>query len=100
MSDPGEAQHIDLSAPITLSPDVLMRPLNNETVLLDLRTERYLGFDPVGTRIWQLMAQGGTPASAIGPMLDEYDIDETTLRADITAFVLQLMQRGLASFEP
>ena len=36
-----------------ISPDVMVRQVGGESVLLDLKTERYLGLDEVATRMWQ-----------------------------------------------
>ena len=41
--------------------------LGDETVILDLASGTYYGLDPVGARIWQLMAEGQTPPKCAKP---------------------------------
>ena len=36
----------------TIGQDVLFRMVGEEAALLNLKSELYLGLDPVGTRIW------------------------------------------------
>jgi hypothetical protein len=85
------------SAPerIALSPDVVSSELDGETILLDIRGERYFKLDPVGTRIWQLLGAHGEREPAIAAILDQYNIDEATVRRDLDALILRLTKLGL-----
>lgn len=77
------------------APDVLFRELAGEAVLLDLKTQRYYGLDPVGTRIWQLLAESGRTADVLQAMLDEFDIDRAKLERDLQTFLDELEGVGL-----
>jgi hypothetical protein len=44
-----------LECKVKVSDEVLAQEVNEETVLLDLKSECYFGLDPVGTRCWQLL---------------------------------------------
>ena len=69
--------------------------LDDESVLLDLASENYLGLDEVGTRIWQLIDDGETMRSVVATMLDEYDTSEETLVGDLDKFLNDLQTQGL-----
>jgi hypothetical protein len=43
-------------------------------VLLNLKSENYFGRDPVGTRMWTLLATSDSIQSAYEALLDEYDV--------------------------
>jgi len=43
--------------------DVLMRELDGEAVILDLKSETYFGLDDVGTRIWTHLTNAPTSSS-------------------------------------
>jgi hypothetical protein len=77
------------------SPDVVFQVVEGETVLLDLAAERYFVLDDVGTRCWQLLSEHGEIEAVVGAMLDEFDVDEATLRADLDSLVEQLRESGL-----
>lgn len=86
---------VDLATPVIASDHVMARVVQGESILLDMRTEQYLGLDEVGTRMWQLMLAGGSPEAAVHPMLAEYDVDERRLRADLAVFVRRLLEKRL-----
>ncbi len=43
------------SSRVTSAPDVMLRIIGDEAVILNLKSETYLGLDPVGTRIWTVL---------------------------------------------
>ena len=93
---------VNISIPrrIKLSSEVLYQELKDEAVLLDLASEQYFGLDSVGTRIWQLLTDNGDTEYVISQMLQEYDVDEATLRCDVAAFIEKLDAAGLIKTEP
>lgn len=77
-------------------PDhVVARRVGDETVILDLESGTYFGLDPVGARIWELIAEGHTLDSICATMLEEYEVDEERLQEDVRALVQDLGGRGL-----
>lgn len=74
---------------------VLTRELDGELVILDLQSEAYLGLDEVGTRIWQLLGSCASIAAAYEQLLEEYNVEPEVLRADLTALLEELCERGL-----
>ena len=83
-----------------ISPEVLFRELAGEAVLLDLKSQRYFGLDPVGTRIWQLLDEQRRTDSILATMLEEFDVEEAKLREDLDAFLDQLKDAGLIELRP
>lgn len=84
---------------ISIAPDVLVRELGDESVILDLKTERYLGLDAVGTRMWRLLMESGSTDSAYRELLKEYDVEPNRLEADLQQFVEKLLEHGLIKVE-
>ena len=80
---------------ISISPDVMVRKVGEESVLLDLKTERYLGLDDVSARFWDLLTSGGSIQSAYETLLTEFEVDPDRLRNDLDDFVQELVQFGL-----
>lgn len=80
---------------ISISPDVMVRKVGEESVLLDLKTERYLGLDDVSARFWDLLTGGGSIQSAYETLLAEFEVDPERLRTDLGDFVQELVQSGL-----
>jgi hypothetical protein len=77
------------------APKVLFRELGGEAVILDLKTERYLGLDETGTRMWRLLTELDSIQAAYAALLDEYEVEPDRLRQDLVGFVEQLSNQGL-----
>jgi len=84
---------------VSISPDVMVRQIGDETVLLDLNTERYLGLDDVSSRIWQAVTADASIQSAYETLLAEYEVDPETLRKDVDDFVQELVRLGLVKLD-
>lgn len=80
---------------VSIMPDVLSREVSGETVLLNLKNERYYGLNEVGTRIWQLLKEQGDLQRVYVTLLQEYDIDNRQLVDDINKIVNDLVMEGL-----
>jgi hypothetical protein len=85
------------SGTIEISGDVNSSRLGHTTVLLNTKTESYLGMDEVGSRIWELLAEYRRVDLIVQRLLSEYEVDEATLRADVERFVSELVDKGLVT---
>ena len=88
-------ENMNLNQTFSISDEVICQVLDDESVLLDLASENYLGLDDVGTRIWQLIDDGETMRAVVATLLDEYDSDEDTLIGDLDKFLNDLQAQGL-----
>ena len=78
-----------------IAPDTLINVIEGESVLLNLKSESYFGLDPVGTRMWTLLADSDSIQSAFETMLNEYDVDADELRLDMQGLIEKLIANGL-----
>lgn len=76
-----------------------MQVTGTESVLLDLRSERYFGLNAVGTRVWQLLAADPSLELAYQTLLKEYDVGDEQLAQDVLTLVAQLAAAGLLSLD-
>jgi hypothetical protein len=75
------------------------RLLDTEALVVDPKAGLLYPLNSVGARIWEL-ADGTRSADAIADALvEEFDADETTIRADATRFLDDLARAGLISME-
>jgi hypothetical protein len=84
---------------LTVPADVLSQELDDETVILDLRSERYMSLDSVGSRFWQLLQNGGDAEMACGVLLQEYDVEEAVLRRDLAELIAKMCDVGIVSVD-
>ncbi len=94
-----DPQTMNLNQTIALSPDVVSQKVSEETVLLDLESENYFGLDEVGTRIWQLIRDNGDLLTIYNTLLEEYEVEETQLQADLEALITDACKRGLITLQ-
>jgi hypothetical protein len=80
---------------IQIPEDVMFRILGDEAVILNVGTGVYFGLDEVGTRMWQLMSEHGSTDKVVETMLNEYDVEEGQLRADLEKLIQQLSEKEL-----
>lgn len=86
---------MNLNQTATVSDQVIFQVVADESVLLDLASENYLGLDEVGTRIWELINEGETMRVVVATLLAEYDTDEVTLIGDLENLLGDLQTQGL-----
>jgi len=87
------------SSRVTVAPDVLFRLVGEEVVLLNLKTELYLGLDTVGTRMWGVLIEAPSVEAAYDTLLREYDIEPALLRQDLDEFLDKLLEQKLIQVE-
>jgi len=86
---------------IRIHPDVIWRDVDGEIVLLNVVTGQYFGLDEIGSRVWVLLQQDGEAGTPVGTLqarvLAEFDVDEPTAHADLTALIQQLLEQQLVT---
>ena len=82
---------------IVPAPDVLAQTVAGESVLLDLRSQKYFGLNEVGTRVWDLLQQTSDVQSIRDRLLAEYAVPEAQLDADLDDLLERLAAAGLVT---
>lgn len=90
---------ISLDRTVRVGEDTVFRELSGEAVLLQLDAGMYFGLDPVGTRLWQLIAERGKLREVLALAQTEFDVDAATLERDLLALVEQLVEKKLVVFD-
>jgi len=91
---------VSFSERAVVPSNVLIRFLDQESVLLNLGTERYYGLDAVGTRMWQVVTAAPTINSAFSQLVEEYDVSPEVLRSNLGELLEHLVENGLLATEP
>jgi hypothetical protein len=91
---------VSFSNRVTVAPDVLFRLAGDEAVLLNLKTEQYLGLNLMGTRMWNVLSGASSIQAAYDELLQEYEVKPAQLRVDLEEFIDQLLQQKLIEAGP
>jgi len=86
---------ISFSDRVKIPDDVLISKLQEESVILNLDSERYYGLDDVGTRILSVLTSSESIGAAYETLVNEYDVDAQVLRQDLLELVEELAKQGL-----
>lgn len=86
---------ISFSDRVTVPDDVLISQLQEESVILNLDSERYYGLDDVGTRFLSVLTTSDSIETAYERLREEYNVDPNVLRADLLALIENLIDQGL-----
>ncbi len=76
-----------------------MQRVADEAVLLDLDRASYFGLDPVGTLIWEGLAESKSEPEIVESLTRSFDVEEEVARRDVKAFLIKLQDDKLVRLE-
>jgi len=79
--------------------DWLAAKVGDELVMMSATTGRYLGLNDVGARVWDLLETPCDVDALCARLEQEYEVAPEVCRAEIDAFVTELIAHGAASFD-
>ena len=80
---------------VIVPQNVIMQEVDDEAILLNLKTRRSYVLNPSGMRMLQVLKASPSIEQALTSLLNEYDVDPAVLRADLQELLENLLQRGL-----
>lgn len=86
-----------LNVQYQVHPEAFTTEVDGQVVILEYESGTYFTLNEVGSRIWQLLAQGNTVQVIQEQLLQEYEVSEDRLRQDLLNIVNQLRAKGLIS---
>ena len=78
-------------------PDVVSRRLDEQTVLVNLRTNRIFELNRTGARMWELLEEAPSEPQIVTQLLAEFDVSQDQLEREIRALLDELLEEGLIS---
>jgi len=88
------------AATVKPDEDVLFRNLDGEAVLVHLGSGTYFGLDETGTFIWERMVEHEALPPVLAAVLEAFEVDEATAKADLVRLVGELQEAGLVTVAP
>jgi Coenzyme PQQ synthesis protein D (PqqD) len=78
-------------------PDVVSRRMDEQTVLVNLRTNRIFELNRTGARFWELLGDESSESQIVEQLLGEFDVPQAQLEREVAALVDSLAEEGLIS---
>jgi Coenzyme PQQ synthesis protein D (PqqD) len=88
------------SSRVTTAPGVMMRIIRDEAVILNLKSEVYLGLNSTGTRMWTVLHEAPSIQDAYESLLGEYEVAPERLRQELDELLDRLLAQGLIELTP
>lgn len=81
--------------PLKPSDHILFGEIEEQIVIGDLKKGASFVLSDVGAEMWQAIVKHGNLEEVADTLLEDYAVDDATLRADLHAFVEDMLLRGL-----
>ena len=82
-----------------LEKEVILSRQDDDVTLLNAKTGRSFTLNRTGARIWELLQAELDSEKIVSSVLEEFDVGEDALRSDFHAFLEQLKEVELISYE-
>jgi hypothetical protein len=80
--------------------NVLSKEVDGELVLLDVKSQLYIGGNRSTAVLWPLLEKGATTEELAGALVSSFGIDEHRADADVGSLIGQLRERELLAEDP
>jgi hypothetical protein len=90
---------MQLDTRLNIAAQVMTRDLGGETVILNLAQGAYHSLNAVGSRVWQLIAEGLTLGEICQAMLAEYEVPRAQLEQDVFDLGQVLLSKQLVQID-
>jgi hypothetical protein len=84
-----------VEVPLGPNPDVVHRRVDDEVVLVHLRTNRIYSLNPTGARLWELLSEGYDRRRIKKHLAEEYDVDDAQLEREVDDLFSELLAEEL-----
>ena len=74
---------------------LLTASVKEEMLMMSVELGAYFNLNPVGSRIWELLASARTLDELVDELTAEYEVSAQTARAEVAGFLAQLDREGL-----
>ena len=74
---------------------ILVQDVEEELVILAVTQGEYYKLNEVGARIWALVNEGKSLQEVLAALMDEYDVSEERMTADLMSLLAELQSQGL-----
>jgi hypothetical protein len=86
---------ISLKTIVVASKENVSCSLGEEVAILDMRSGKYYGLDPIGAHVWKLLDQPKSVAELRAAILQEYKVGPVECESDLLLLLETLRTEGL-----
>lgn len=87
--------NVAIDSIVVASRNQVSCPLQDEVAILDLAAGVYYSLDPVGARVWELLAAPRSVGAIRDALVAEYDVEPARCERDLLELLRDLARAGL-----
>jgi len=79
----------------TRSKSALSSEVDQETIILSIEADEYVGFEGVGSRIWELLETPKALSEICDQLMEEYEVKKEACLTETQAFLESLLAKKI-----
>ena len=91
---------LSLTTLVIRNPGLVEAEIDREVVTLNIETGNCYGLNPVGSRIWNLLAAPIRAGDLCAQLIAEFEVEPNTCEREVIELLQQLRSEGLISTLP
>jgi hypothetical protein len=82
---------------ITRNPALLVAPVHDETVMMEIESGRYYGLDDIGTAVWQRLESPCRFGDLVQSLTMEFDAGRTVIARDVGVLLTRMAEHKVVT---
>lgn len=82
---------------VAILDTVFLQEVDNETILLDIKTEEYFSLNEIGGMFYQLLKVESNLKKVLEELMEHFEVPAEQLEKDLLTFVSALEEKGLVT---
>jgi hypothetical protein len=84
-----------LDSKVKIAEDVFMQEIDDETILLDIKTEEYFSLNEIGKVFYEILSEKETLVDVLDELENCFEVPQVELQKDLFSFVKALEEKKL-----
>ena len=94
---PASSELIGDQTLISRSTGLLVAPVHDETVMMDIESGHYYGLDDIGSEIWRRLEAPRTFGELVDSLAADYEADRAVIAEDVRRLLSQMAEHKVVS---
>lgn len=75
--------------------DLVLEEIEDEVVVLDLKSNSYFGLNPVGRLVWRGLENDQNVGQVVDAIAEQFDVERDQVAQDVRGFIEEALSAGL-----
>lgn len=95
MSPNNKTHAITLETTVQRSQELLTSSIGDEVVMMSIENSAYYGLDPVGSKIWEMIAEPVRVSQLCDQLMERFEVSAEQCQADVLKFLNEMHDEGM-----